>query len=183
MRHVKSALIAVTLLFSVPIGGYPQAVNHAQGNIAPDGEYVGLKSMSNVSAEDPDGRDDRWFHENRLVIRNDEAILNMVPIYFHHGKKIYSASDGGFMTYRAKFMIVDGGNAIAMRMFDSDYIMVPLSKKDVLYTEIKVYPVNVHSGRIEFDGARYRRTALQKDDLGRLLKMLSAEPLDFLPPK
>jgi hypothetical protein len=55
--------------------------------------------MPNLSPHD---RDTRWFHENTVSVRNDEAIFGKVPITIRHGKKTYSASDGGFLTYRAK---------------------------------------------------------------------------------
>jgi hypothetical protein len=66
---------------------------------------MGLEKMPNISPDEPKAS---WFHENTLVIRHDEAILDKVPVVFLNGKKGYSASDGGFMTFRTRFVRKDG---------------------------------------------------------------------------
>jgi hypothetical protein len=171
---VKNIFVVITLLFSVAVASYVQALNQVQSSITSDGEYVGLERMPNLSPED---RDTSWFHENTLLIRNDEAILDKVPITIRHGEKTYSASDGGFLTYRARFIRKDGQSFVVLRLFQSDYIAVPLNKHD-RYTEIKTYPVKFVSGRIEFDGVTYKPGALDKIEVDRLVHLLSTEPLE-----
>lgn len=95
--------------------------------------------MPNLTPEDHPAR---WFHENTLVIGNDEAILDKLPITIRHGKKSYSASDGGFMTYRARFTSKDEQAVVRLRLFESDYVVFPVGKHDQ-YTEIKEYPVTL----------------------------------------
>jgi hypothetical protein len=65
-----------------------------------------------------------------------------VPIVIRRGKKGYSASDGGFMTYRARFAMIDGRSVVALRLCQSDYLIFPPNKHDQ-YTEIKTYPVKM----------------------------------------
>jgi hypothetical protein len=81
---VKTAFVAITLLLSMAVVSYTQTVNNPRKNVTSDGEYVGLERMGNLSPED---RDTKWFHENTLLIRNDEAILDEVPITIRHGRK------------------------------------------------------------------------------------------------
>ena len=142
-------------------------------NILADGEYIGREPMPNLTPEDLGSA---WFHENTLVVRNDEAILDKVPIVIQKGRKGYSASDGGFMTYRVRFSSNGGNSFVALRLCKSDYLIFPANKHDQ-YMEINSYPVKVASGRIEINGVVYRPTKLKKDKLVPLLKLLDTEPL------
>ncbi|HTY23034.1 MAG TPA: hypothetical protein VMC85_07880 [Desulfomonilaceae bacterium] len=159
---------------SIAFVSYPQHTDVLK-NIISDGEYVGLeRSPDNYTPED---RDATWFHENTLVIRNNEAILDKVPITIHNGRKTYSASDGGFTTYRAKFIIKNGKSLVALRLCRSDYVLFPINKPDP-YAEIKTLPVKLVSDRIVIDGVQYRRTVLDKTSLNFLLRELKTEPLE-----
>jgi hypothetical protein len=171
---VKNVLVAIALLFSTAGGSYVQSLNSVRANIATDGEHVGLSKMPSLSPEDSDTA---WFHENTLLVKNDEAILDEVPVTIRHGQKEYSASDGGFLTYRARFIVKDGQSVVAMRLVDSMYIIFPRDKRDQ-YVEIKTYPVKFVSGQLELLGVRYRPTKLSQTALDRLLHLLSTEPLE-----
>lgn len=170
--------VAVMALFSE---GQGLAVAQPQ-SVVRDGDYVGLQKMPNLS---PNDRQAGWFHENTLVIRKDEAILEKVPITIRHGEKSYSASDGGFLTYRARFTKKDGQTVVQMRLFESDYVMFPVGKHDQ-YTEIKTSPVTFVSEQIEFDDVRYKLSKVESWKLDRLVPLLSLEPLEssdaHLPP-
>ena len=150
-----------------------------RSSIVRDGSYVGLEKMPNISPDDPHAS---WFHENTLVVRNDEAILDEVPVVFHGPKKNYSASDGGFLTFRARFEEKDGEPVIILRMFQSDYVAFPVpvnpQERQDRYKEIKTYPVKLSSDRIEFNGVAYKIAKLQKNELDRLVSLLDAEPLE-----
>jgi hypothetical protein len=176
---VKNLVVVTTLLFSMVVASDLRTANAKKGSIASDGEYIGLESLTNLTPEDPDAS---WFHENRLVIRNDEAILDKVPISIRHRRKVYSASDGGFLTYRAKFIFRDGQTYIELRLFQSDYIVFPKDTngkyRNEPYAEINTYLVNFASGRIEFDGVTYKPTVLDKNELDRLVHLLSTEPME-----
>jgi hypothetical protein len=170
------------MLLCFALVGESQMVAAQNQSVVKDGDYAGLEKMPNLS---PDDRDAKWFHENTLVVRNDEAILDKVPITIRHGEKSYSASDGGFLTYRARFTKKDGQTVIQMRLFQSDYVMFPAGKHDQ-YTEIKTYPVKFVSDEIEFDGVRYKLSKAEPWRLDRLLGLLRTEPLEVsdanLPP-
>jgi hypothetical protein len=64
-----------------------------------------------------------WFHEIRVVIMGDNMMIQKFPVYYdrlHHKK--YSASDGGFLTYKgtvAKAKDVYIANA---KLVNCDYI-------------------------------------------------------------
>jgi hypothetical protein len=166
--------VLVTVLFSLAVASYFHGAD-AHGGIVSDGEYIGLEKLPNLTPEDPDTA---WFHENRLLIRNDEAILDKVPIIMRHGRKEYSASDGGFLTYRARFTKKDGQSFITMRLFESDYVMFAKDRHEV-YREIKTHAVRFVDGtRIEIDGVRYQPAKLTKITLDRLVHLLSTEPLE-----
>jgi hypothetical protein len=180
--NVESILVAVSFLFSAVAATYLSAVDDGYKNVASDGEYVGLERMPNLTRED---RDAAWFHENRLLIRNDQAILDKVPIVIRHREKVYSASDGGFLTYRAEFRMRDGQSIVALRLFKSDYVGFLRDKSGKAvdpYSEMKTYPVKFVSGRIEIGGVEYRRKPLDKIELDRLLQLLSTEPLEKTSP-
>jgi len=83
------------------------------------GEFVGMEEIKDYEP----GR--KWFHENSLLIKDNEAVLDKVPVEIVKGRKQYSASDGGFITYRGRFSRRDGKLFVTLRPFDSDYIIFP----------------------------------------------------------
>jgi hypothetical protein len=86
-------ILVLIILFCAGVCGQSLAKNDVRERIASNGNYVGLKEETYVDPEEPDAK---WFHENTLLVRNDEAILDEVPVVINHGKKGYSASDGRF---------------------------------------------------------------------------------------
>ena len=167
-----SLTLPAMLLLLIPAIGTGDAGHE---NVVKDGEYVGLEKLPNLT---PDVQDIKWFHENTLLIRNDEALLDKVPVAVLHGKKTYSASDGGFLTYRAKFTRKDRQNFVSLRLFESDYVMFPADKHDQ-YTEIKTYAVTFASNQIQFDGVRYKPNKAETWKLDRLLPLLNIESLEI----
>ncbi len=96
----------------------------------------------------------KWFHENSLLIRDNEALLDKVPLKIVKGRKNYSASDAGFITYRGRFFDRDKDLFISLRPFDSDYIAFPIGGCEP-YSKVTVFPVKVTSRGIEIDGVLY----------------------------
>jgi len=166
------APVLLTVIFFSAVAVFPQNPSRVHRSVAAEGEYIGLQKMGNLS---PEEADTKWFHENTLVTRDDDAILGMVPIYTRHGHKVYSASDGGFLTYRGRFFRRDGRGFISLRLFQADYILTPAGKD--IYNEVKTYPVTIADRAIEFDGVRYRPNTLDKAKTTRLLQQLRTEPL------
>jgi hypothetical protein len=147
-------------------GTQPQAIS---------GAYVALEEMPNISPDEPNAK---WFHENTLLVRNNEAILYMAPVWFKKGKKFYSASDGGFLTYRGRFFQKDGLSFLELRLFESDYVAFPVGSDP--YKELTTRNVKLTSGALEIEGVRYQRTVLIKYAKTVLGKRRRKELLDSL---
>jgi hypothetical protein len=101
------------------------AANPAQTRLFTDGTYLGMEPMVNLSPDEPKAR---WFHENTLVIRGDTVTLNKSPVWFKDGEKFFSASDGGFYTYRGTLSFVDGQWRVTLLLTDSDYVGVRVNR-------------------------------------------------------
>ncbi len=148
-------------------------VAQIRGGSPLNGDYVGLQSEASLT---PDEKDTEWFHENTLLVRDNQAILDMVPVFFKHGEKGYSASDGGFLTYPGKFFQENGHDFVALRLFQSDYIIFRVGQKP--YNEVKVYPVKYAADEIEINGVHYKRTTLDQQKQKYLLDLMKREPAD-----
>ncbi len=176
----KAIRFATVLSAAVLLARSQQPVRIAKP-IAADGEYIGLQPMPRLTPED---RDTAWFHENRLLIRGDEAILDMVPITIRHSQRGYSASDGGFFTYRAKFSREHARPVIALRLVQADYAMIVVCNSDGskydAYSEIKTYPVTFSAGVIKINGVRYKRAKFDESTREHLLHVLDSEPMEKL---
>jgi hypothetical protein len=84
---LKRLAICISCLVFCGIGyGQDRPITHAEHGSAINSDYVGLEKMENVSPDDPAAR---WFHENRLLVRNNEAILEKVPIIIEHRQKTF----------------------------------------------------------------------------------------------
>jgi len=165
----KAAMVCVFL------SGVGYCQTHAElkaQNQSISGEYVALEKMPSVSPDDPDVK---WFHENALFVRNNEAILDMVPVSIKHGGKSYSASDGGFLTYRGMFFQKAGKTFLNLRLCQSDHIVIPAGRDP--YKEIKTRNVRLVSEEIDIEGVRYRRKALNETRRKELLRLLNQEPM------
>ncbi len=165
-------VIPILCLLSAGIG-YCQKVSSQAQHEPINGEYSALEKMSTLSPVD---HSVTWFHENTLLVRNNEAILDMVPVWTKRGKKFYSASDGGLLTYRARFLQRAGQAAMDLRLVQSDYTLSPAGKNP--NNEIKTRRVRFGSGDIYIDGVRYRPVALNETKRNELLRLLDKEPLE-----
>jgi hypothetical protein len=178
MRSLKLITVLLVALLHCSFGQSRVAApqKHVEDISTPiNGEYVGLEPMENLTPED---HAVKWFHENTLIVRNNDAILDKVPLTIKHGQKTYSASDGGFATYRGKFFQKDGQTFVSLRLFQSDYIMFPTNGCEP-YSEVQVFPAKLASDRIEINGARYAPTTLSNQRRKHFLRLLSEEPLEY----
>jgi hypothetical protein len=141
------------------------------------GDYIGMEKMENYDPEEPEVK---WFYENKLIIRGNEAILDKVPVYFRDGKKTYSAADGGFVTFRGRFLTKDGKALVSLRIFESDYIVFPIGPSSCEpYSRVKVLPVKTNHGRIEIGGVLYKSKLIDPKTRQALLDMLKNEPMEY----
>jgi len=169
METLPSYLVLIVCLLLVP-----SVAGGGDASLPRDGDYRGLQKMEYSLS--PDEKDTEWFHENTLVIRGKEAVLDLVPLSISHGVKSYSASDGGFLTFRGRFFEKDGNTLVALRLFQSDYVGFKVGVDP--YKEIKIYPVKYAAGVIEFNGVRYKSAVLKHYDRKNLLKFLSQESVE-----
>ena len=178
MRIVNLTLVLVLGALQSSFGQSSPAA--AQENLSRNpallhGDYIGLVKMSSVTSEDIDAK---WYYENTLLIRNGEAILDMTPFSIKHKKKEYSASDGGFMTYRGRFFHKGSQLFVSFRLFKSDNIGFPTGGCEP-YSKINIYPVKFVKDKIEIQGVLYESKQLDKEALERLQLELSKEPMEY----
>jgi hypothetical protein len=66
---------------------------------------------------------EKWFHEVKVIIKNNSITVDKCPVsYDSLGKKGYSASDGGFLTYKGAITKVGDLFIAKTRLVDYDYI-------------------------------------------------------------
>jgi len=141
------------------------------GMTAVNGEFVGMEEIKNYEP----GKE--WFHENNLFINNNEALLDKVPLEIVKGRKVYSASDGGFITYRGRFFQQGKQLFISLRPFESDDIIFPTGSEP--YSKVTVFPVKIMSHGIEIDDVLYRSTNLSEEKRIQLVIRLKMEPMEY----
>jgi hypothetical protein len=142
-----------------------------------NGEYTGLEPMPSGDPHQPDAL---WFHENTLIIRNGELILDTSPVSIREGEKAYSASDGGFLTYRGRFLTKNGRLYISLRTFMSDYVVFPSGPRSCEpYSRVDIFPVKVTDKGFWINGVLYQKHAVDAEHLKALENLLKSEPFEY----
>lgn len=169
----RSAL--VWILFQGCLSGQTVTDSQRLANVMDkvlSGEFVGMEEIKDYEP----GK--KWFHEDSLLIKDNETVLDKVPLKIVKGRKQYSASDGGFITYRGRFFRRDSQLFISLRPFDSDYIIFPTGGCEP-YSRVTSFPVEVKSNGIEIDGVLYRSTKFSKEKREQLSNRLQNEPMEY----
>jgi hypothetical protein len=174
MKSAASTALVCILFYGCLSG---QTLTHSQRlpkvtDKVPTGEFVGMEEIKDYEP----GK--KWFHENSLLIKDNEAVLDKVPVEIVKGRKQYSASDGGFITYRGRFSRRDGKLFVTLRPFDSDYIIFPIGGCEP-YSKVTSFPVEMGRRGIEIDGVLYRATQFSKEKGERLANKLQNEPMEY----
>lgn len=142
-----------------------------------DGNYVGLEPMQSESPHLPDAL---WYHENTIVLRNGELILDKNPILIQNGIKSHSASDGGFITYRGRLLSKNGHLYVALRPFASDYFFFPVGPGACEpYSNIDIFPVKVTEKGFWINGVFYTKQPVAADRLKFWEEKVKSEALIF----
>ncbi|MGA3161751.1 MAG: hypothetical protein ABSC77_11095 [Terracidiphilus sp.] len=178
MKIVSLTLVLLLAALQSSFGqNHPAAAqeNPATVSLLPNGDYMGIQKMESPTPQD---KKTKWFYENTLLIRNGEAILDMVPFSIKHKIKEYSASDGGFMTYRGHFFQKSSQLFVSLRLFKSDYIGFPVGGCEP-YSRIYSSPVKLVTDKIEIQGVLFEPRQLDKKVLERLQLELSKEPMEY----
>jgi len=140
------------------------------------GSFMGLAQMDSLS---PDDSSTLWYHENTMFIRNNELIYHLDPVTIRNGVKSYSASDGGFMTYRGRIFTWRDGTYIALRLIDSDFIPFPATPQCEPYSRIIVFPIKIANGTLILTGVQYKPTTLSKEKEQMWAKALADHSVEY----
>jgi hypothetical protein len=177
MEKNLAILLVILVLSSGAIGQILPAELLAAPHAIADGDYIGLEPMASDSPNQPDAL---WYHENSIVVRHGDFILDKNPILIRDGKKEYSASDGGFITYRGRFLTKNERAYVALRPFMSDYMFFPIGPNQCEpYSRMDIYPVKVAENGFWIDGVFYTKQPVAADRLKSLEETLKSEPLSF----
>lgn len=174
-----NASISILLLgLALPACGHvaPGNASTAGPSIA-DGAYIGLEPMP---SQDPHQPDALWYHENTIVVRGGELILDEEPISIREGKKAYSASDGGFITYRGRFLAKKRRFYASLRPFMSDYIGFPIGSGSCEpYSRVDIYPIKVTEKGFWISGVLYTPSTIEAKRQNALENELKSEPFEY----
>jgi hypothetical protein len=125
---------------------------------APTGAYVGLDEMEGMPPEKPG---DKWYHENIVYIRPDSLYLEGNPIIVHqNGEKSYSASDGGFYSYKGRINTAHSQLTARLLMVQHDYIAEPyiIKSKDTTAAKHMSLDEAIRRGLAVRDSSFYKKT-------------------------
>ena len=134
--------------------------------VAPNGVFLGIEEIKNYEPGV------KWFHENTVLILNNELLLDKVPLKIAKGRKDYSAFDGGPISYRGRFFRRDKRLFISLRL--SQVGCEP-------YSDATVVSVKITSSGIEIDHVFYRPTTITEEKRLELTIRLRMEPMDSRP--
>lgn len=170
-------LLCIVSATSVPTLLLGQAPGRAALPSAINGTYVGLEKMESLSPEDPFTD---WYHESTLFIRNNEVVIDKQPVTFRKGKKTYSASDGGFLTFRGRIFFREHRRYVALRLVDSDYVMFRIGPGECEpYSKIDVFPMRISGKEIEVHGVRYKPKPISAQMIQVWTKTLVEQPVHY----
>lgn len=177
MNPIRVLPVCILSVILPSSGQTPPNVPLAPVQSIADGVYMGLEPMQSESPEIPD---ELWYHENTIVVKAGELILDKNPVGICEGKKSYSASDGGFITYRGRFLAKKGRLYVSLRPFRSDYILFPIGPSSCeAYSGIDIYPVKVTEKGFWINGVLYTLTTMEADQLKALEQGLRSEPFEY----
>ena len=91
----------------------------AQAQFKLKGNFVGLELMNNY--DDPANPNYRWYHLSRLTFNGDSVFLEQSPVAIYKKDTIFSASDGGFYSYRGVVTNFQGKTIATLTLIHCDY--------------------------------------------------------------
>jgi len=143
----------------------------------PDGVYMGLEPMPSDNPHEPDAL---WYHENALLVKNGNFVLDEIPISIQNGTRTQSASDGGFITYRGRFLAKNGRFYASRRPFMSDYVFFNTGPTACeAYSQIDIYPIKVTGQGFWLNGVLYKPTSVEARRFKELETTLKSEPIEY----
>jgi len=89
------------------------------GQLKPKGIFIGLIPMKDYG--DPAKPQYKWYHLSELTFKGDSVFLEQSPIAISNKDTIFSASDGGFYSYRGTLEIYKGKSVASLILTNCDY--------------------------------------------------------------
>ncbi len=133
-----------------------------------------------MPSQSPDKPDALWYHENTMIVRNGNFVLDENPIFIQEKKRVESASDGGFITYRGRFLTKNRRLYVSRRPFMSDYIFFPIGPGSCEgYSQVDIYPIKLTEQGFWINGVLYKPTTVHPERLKALETLLKSEPLEY----
>lgn len=110
-------------------------LGQAHAQTPTQGIYIGWERGGDLT---PDVKGDAFYHLHELSIRGKDLVIKISPIFIEKGEMTYSASDGGFFTYKGKITRKGSKFQVKMQITDSDYSGVPSGGWPKLDVPLKV---------------------------------------------
>jgi hypothetical protein len=115
-------LLTFLALYSLTLAGQAQTLNGTYFALELNGLRVDTSGKVDFFESDSFPKE-KWFHEVRIVINGNNITVNKQPVVFDSsGNKVYSASDGGFLTYKGSIAKTGTLFLATTRLTDYDYI-------------------------------------------------------------
>jgi hypothetical protein len=73
------------------------------------------------------GDSSKWYHESHLAIRADSIFIGQSPLHIVNGKKLYSASTGGFYYYAGTILKTDSSIITKISLTSCGYCPQPVT--------------------------------------------------------
>ncbi|MCO5239285.1 MAG: hypothetical protein M9904_04460 [Chitinophagaceae bacterium] len=94
-------------------------LTQAFGQFKPKGTFVGLIPMQGYG--DPAKPRYKWYHLSELTFKGDSVFLEQSPVAIFKKDTIFSASDGGFYSYRGTLETYKGKTVASLTLTNCDY--------------------------------------------------------------
>lgn len=94
-------------------------LTQAFGQFKPKGTFIGLIPI--MGYVDPDKPQYKWYHLSELTFKGDSVFLEQSPIAIFKKDTIFSASDGGFYSYRGTLETYKGKTVASLTLINCDY--------------------------------------------------------------
>lgn len=94
-------------------------LTQAFGQIKPKGTFIGLMPIKDYG--DPAKPKYKWYHLSQMTFHGDSVFLEQSPVAIFKNDTIFSASDGGFYSYRGTIKTYKGKTVASLILSNCDY--------------------------------------------------------------
>ena len=91
------------------------------------GVYTGWAPLPEIKGEGKPAKKSDWYRLHHLAIKGKSVELTGVPISIQGNEMLYSASEGGFITYKGQIYEKDGKLRVKLQFVETeeDYLIAP----------------------------------------------------------